>query len=134
MWLFFERHKDHINSQQMPFLYCRDHGLKIEVMAVLETTPANVRLECLAPYIESALEQRTAKRHQSQLLRGLIHSEHIQIREERIRFESIKVALTEEMLCELCHKKFRSVAEQPFVRLPSGQNVHYACREKAIFM
>ena len=112
----------------------RDHGQKIEVMAVLETTPANVRLEYLSPYLESALEKRTAKRHQSQLLRGLIHSEHIQVRGEIIQYESIKVVLHEEEYCELCHRKFRSVAEEAFVRLPSGQTVHYACREKALFM
>ena len=116
------------------FSFFRDHGPKIEVMAVLETTPSNVRLECLAPYLESALEKRTAKRHQSQLLRGLIHSEHIQFREERIKYESIKVPLSEDLYCELCHRKFRSVAEEAFVRLPSGQIVHYACREKALFM
>ena len=103
-------------------------------MAVLETTPANVRLECFAPYLESALEKRIAKRHQSQLLRGLIHAEHIQVREERIKYESIKVVLTDEVLCELCRKKFRSAAESAFVRLPSGQVVHYACKEKALFM
>ena len=103
-------------------------------MSVLDTTPAEVRLEFLSPYLESALEKRTAKRHQSQLLRGLIHSEHIQVREEIIKYESIKVVLHEEEYCELCHKKFRSVAEEAFVRLPSGKTVHYACREKALFM
>ena len=103
-------------------------------MKVLETTPAKVRLEFLSSYLESALEKRVAKRHQSQLLKGLIHAEHIQVREERINYETIKVVLTDDVICELCHKKFRSAAEVAFVRLPSGQVVHYACKEKAIFM
>ena len=118
----------------MILFFYRNHGSKVEVISVLQTTPSNVRLEFLAPYLESALEKRTAKRHHSQLCRGLAHSEHIQIREERIRYESIQVVMTEELFCELCHKKFRSVAEEAFVRLPSGQTVHYACKQKALFM
>ena len=115
-------------------IFHRNHGSKVEVMSVLETTPSNVRLEYLAPYLESALENRTAKRHYSQLCRGLARSESIQVKEERLRYESTKVIMTEEVFCELCHKKFRSVAEEAFVRLPSGQTVHYACKQKALFM
>ena len=115
-------------------IFHRNHGSKVEVMSVLKTTPSNVRLEYLAPYLESALENRTAKRHRSQLCRGLARSESIQVKEERLRYESTKVIMTEEVFCELCHKKFRSVAEEAFVRLPSGQTVHYACKQKALFM
>ena len=103
-------------------------------MAVLETTPSKVRLEYLAPYLESALEKRVAKRHRSQLLRGLMHSEHLQMQEERIKQEATKVVLTDESVCQVCHNRFRSVAEAAFVRLPNGLVTHYSCKDKAWVM
>ena len=120
--------------QYINIIFCSEHGAKIDVMTVLETTPPKVQLEHLARYLESALEKRVAQRHHSQLLRGLMHAEHLQVQDERIKLESNKVVLTEELICPICHKKFRSAAEAAFVRLPNGHVIHYACKEKALVM
>ena len=115
-------------------MYSGEHGCKIDVLAVLEATPSNVPLEQLAPYLELALEKRVAGRHHSQLLRGLMHAEHLQVQGERICCESAKVILSDESVCQICKKKFRSAAEAAFVRLPNGQIIHYACRDRVLVM
>ena len=50
-----------------------------------------VPLSLLTPYLEATLGQRVSKKHQMQLLRGLMHAEHLQVEQERIEIESQKV-------------------------------------------
>ena len=108
-----------------------NHGQKIDVMTVLGATPPTVQLQHFAPYLESALAQRLAKLHHSQVLRGLMRAEHLQMREERIKHQSVRVVLTKELVCNVCDKKLQSAAKAAFVRLPNGSVIHYACKDKA---
>ena len=101
-------------------------------MTVLLSTPANVHLEQLAPYLESAMEKRVSDRHHTQLRRGLMHSQFLQVQEERIRVESQQVILTEMDSCPVCLKKFRN--QGTLVRFPNGRVVHFSCQDRAMMV
>ena len=101
-------------------------------MTVLLNTPASVQLEHLASFLEASMEKRVSQRHNTQLLRGLMHSQYLQVQEERIRVESQKVTLSEMDSCPVCLKKFRN--QGTLVRFPNGRVVHYSCQEKAMMV
>ena len=105
-------------------------GANIDVTTVIEATPSYVPLEKLAPYLECALEKRVASRHHTQLMRGLMHAEHLQIQEERIRTEAEKVVVREADVCQICNRRFRS--QVAVVRLRNGEVIHYNCKDKAV--
>jgi hypothetical protein len=107
-----------------------EHRTKIDLKVVLTSTPSCVPLSQLAPYLETTLGERVSKRHQMQLLRGLMHAEHLQVQEERIALESQKVVIDETDVCPVCHKRFRS--QSAIVRFPNGRVVHYSCQAQAI--
>ena len=107
-----------------------NHGTNIELEVVLSCTPSSVPLAAMTPYLESTLGSRVSKRHQMQLLRGLMHAEHLQVQEERIEMESQKVVVKDTDVCRVCGKRFR--AQSALVRFPNGQIVHYFCQERAI--
>ena len=102
----------------------------VDVMTVVDCTPASVPLEKLSGYFESALEGRLASRHQTQLHRGLLHSEHLQIQEERITVEADKVIVSEDDVCPSCKRNFRT--QVLVVRLPGGQVICYNCQDKVV--
>ena len=86
----------------------QDHGSKIDLKTVLKSTPSNVALSDLVGYLETCLDSRVTQRHQMQLLRGLMHAEHLQVQEERIKLESEKIVLDEMDVCPVCHRRFVS--------------------------
>ena len=106
-----------------------EQSSNVDVVTVIEATPSYVPLEKLAPYFESALEKRVADRHQTQLLRSLLHAEHLQIQEERILTEAQKVIVRESDVCQICNRRFRS--QVAVVRLRNGQVIHYNCKDLA---
>ena len=73
---------------------------------------------------------QVSKKHQMQLLRGLMHAEHLQVQEERIEMESQKVIVDDRDVCPVCFKRFRG--QTAIVRFPNGRVVHYFCQERAI--
>lgn len=103
---------------------------QVDLHIVLTATPSNVPLSELTPYLEATLGDRVSKRHQMQLLRGLMHAEHLQVQEERVALESQKVVVEESDVCPVCCKRFR--AQSAIVRFPNGRIVHYSCQERAI--
>jgi hypothetical protein len=117
---------------KMALKLLEEHYNKIDLKVVLTSTPSSVLLSEITPYLETHLGQRVSKRHQMQLLRGLMHAEHLRVQEERIALESQKVVIEETDVCPVCHKRFRS--QSAIVRFPNGHVVHYSCQERAILM
>jgi len=102
----------------------------VDVMTVIECTPPSVPLEKLSAYLEASLEGRQASRHHAQLHRGLLHSEHLQIQEERISAEADRVEVREQDTCPVCQRYFRS--QVLVVRLPNGQVICYNCKDQVV--
>ena len=110
----------------------QDHGSKIDLKIVLSATPSNVSLSDLIGYLDKTIGSRVTNRHQMQLLRGLMHAEHLQVQEERIRVESEKIVLEEMDVCPVCHRRF--VSSGMIVRFPNGHIVHGGCQDRYICM
>ena len=111
-------------------LYVLDnYGDNVDFLSVVEATPDFVPIARMAPYLEGALRKRVANQRQLQIRRSLMHAEHLQAQEERIKLESQKVVVTEATVCQICNRRFRpNVA---FLRLRNGEVIHYSCKEKA---
>ena len=84
----------------------------------------------ILPYLESSLEKRVSKRHQMQLLKGLMHADFVEAQETRIELESEKIEIDEDNSCPVCFKRFRG--QSAIVRFPDGRLVHYSCQERAL--
>ena len=105
-----------------------EHGPKMDPAAVIKALPAETPLASVAKFIRQGLEKKVAQRHETAIVKSLMHAEHLQLQQERIAVESVKFRLDETDLCPVCHKRFTKTGV--FARLPSGAVVHYACQEK----
>ena len=115
-----------------PLELLKTHGAKIDLKVVLKSTPSNVPLTDLLDYLESAFGEKVRKRHKMQLVRGLMKAEQLQVQEDRIRSESVKVCLEEMDLCPICHRRFTD--KGMVVRFPNGQVIHRSCQDRAYSM
>ena len=105
------------------------HGIDVDILTVVDVTPDFVPLARMAPFLQVALQKRVSHQRMLKIKRSLMHAQHLQAHEERIRMESQKVIITESTVCQICNRRFRpNVA---FVRLRSGEVIHYSCKEKA---
>ena len=105
------------------------HGAKVDVNQVLKHLPDTVPLHKISKFLTIKLEEKVSKRNHTKILRNLLHAEHLQVQEQRIHAESKKIDIGEFDICKVCHKRFTSTGA--FVRLPSGEVVHFKCQEKA---
>merc|ERR1711874_637229 len=103
------------------------HGQEVELGPVLASLPPEAPLHRLQHFLTAAIQSQVSGRHSTMVLRGLLHSEHLQVQEERIITESVKISLDEYHTCPACGKRFSSLSA--FARHPSGAVVHYSCRE-----
>ena len=123
---------DHQADTKTALTVLQDHGSKIDLKTVLSATPSAVSLSDLIEYLDKTIGSRVTNRHQMQLLRGLMHAEHLQVQEERIRVESQKIVLEEIDVCPVCSRRF--VTGGMIVRFPNGQIVHAMCQDLYIRM
>lgn len=104
------------------------YATKLNPHAVLQILPDNISLGRLRTFLESALHHSLEKRRRNQILKGLLYAENLQLQEQRMHLESMRVEITEFSICPVCMKKFTN--QSAFVRYPDGKIVHYACQEK----
>ncbi|KAK2560444.1 Vam6/Vps39-like protein [Acropora cervicornis] len=71
-------------------------------------------------------KDKEKKRKNSQVLKGLLFAEHLQIQEQRMHYQARKILLTDERACRVCHKK---IGNSAFVYYPTGEILHYYCRK-----
>lgn len=104
------------------------HGAKISAQKVIEIMPDDISLARLSTFLETALHHQLEQRRKTQILKGLLHADHLLIHEERIRSESKCVVITDSSLCHICKRKFNNASA--FVRYPTGDVVHFSCQQK----
>lgn len=105
-----------------------NHGTKVSAQKVIEILPDDVPLERVKRFLETALHFQLEQRRKTQILGRLLYADNLLTHEERIRFESKCVTITEFSVCPICKKKFNN--QSAFVRYPNGNIVHYSCQQK----
>jgi len=101
------------------------YGSEMDLLAVLQSLPVNANLSKLAKFLSIAISSKVSVRNEVSVMKGLKHSEHLHVQEERIGLESTKIILSEFSFCSVCGKRFTSLTA--FVRLPNGALAHYSC-------
>ncbi|XP_060804157.1 vam6/Vps39-like protein [Amyelois transitella] len=102
------------------------HGDNISVLKALSVLPDNVLLARLKTFLECALDGQLALKRRTQMLKGLLYAEHVQVQELKQFHESKSVVINDYNVCPVCKKRFGN--QSAFVRYPNGDIVHYSCR------
>jgi len=106
------------------------HGNQVDLAPVLASLPVEAPLHRLKHFLTAAIQAQVSSRHSTMVLRGLLHAEHLQVQEERIDAESVKISLDEFHICPACSKRFTNLSA--FARHPGGAIVHYSCKDKPL--
>lgn len=104
------------------------HATKLNPYSVLKILPDNIPLIRLKPFLETALHYSLERQRNNQVLKGLLYSSNLQLREQLMNLEKKSVLVTEFSVCPVCTKKFTN--QSAFVRYPNGTIVHYSCRDR----
>ncbi|XP_015109474.1 vam6/Vps39-like protein [Diachasma alloeum] len=101
---------------------------KISPIKALEVLPDTVPIGRIRHFLEASLQNQLNERRKTQVLKGLLHAEHLQVQEQRMHYESQSVLMTEFNICPVCKKRFGN--QSAFARYPNGEIVHYSCQER----
>ena len=106
-----------------------EHGSKLDEHTVMEVLPKYVPLAKVAKFIRMKMQQKVAQKHKSQVKKGLLHAEHLQVQRERLQLESQKIEVSDSSACPVCQRRIGNQAA--FIRSPyTGKLVHYSCKDK----
>jgi len=83
-----------------------EHASKINPMKVLEVLPDSVPIGRIKHFLEVSLQNNLNARRRTQILKGLLYAEHLQVQEQRMHYESQSVLMTEFNICPVCKKRF----------------------------
>ncbi|KAM3961523.1 vacuolar protein sorting 39 [Aphomia sociella] len=103
------------------------HGDKISPLKALSVLPDDVPLTRLKHFLECALDGQLTLKRRTQVLKGLLYAEHMQVQELKQLHESKSVVINDYNVCPVCKKRFGN--QSAFVRYPNGDIVHYSCRQ-----
>uniref|UniRef100_A0A0K8T2X7 CNH domain-containing protein n=1 Tax=Lygus hesperus TaxID=30085 RepID=A0A0K8T2X7_LYGHE len=104
------------------------HPDRIPVLDALDLIPNNIPLVRLKSFLMAGVKEAIKQRRDSQLLKGLLNAQRLQLKKQKIEQESRKIIMNELMVCPVCKKRFRN--ESAFVHYPNGAVVHYSCQDK----
>ncbi|CAK9806752.1 Vam6/Vps39-like protein [Anthophora plagiata] len=104
------------------------HASKINPLKALEVLPDTVPIGRIKHFLEVSLQEKLNARRGIQVLKSLLCAEHLQVQEQRMHYESQSVLMTEFNICSVCKKRFGN--QSAFARYPSGDLVHYSCRDR----
>ncbi|XP_024891855.1 vam6/Vps39-like protein [Temnothorax curvispinosus] len=113
---------------EMALRLLEEHASKINPMKVLEVLPDSVPIGRIKHFLEVSLQNNLNARRRTQVLKGLLYAEHLQVQEQRMHYESQSVLMTEFNICPVCKKRFGN--QSAFARYPNGDIVHYSCQDR----
>lgn len=79
---------------------------QITSIKALEVLPDNVPIGRIRHFLEASLQNQLNERRRTQVLKGLLQAEHLQVQEQRMHYEAQSVLMTEFNICPVCKKKF----------------------------
>lgn len=91
---------------EMALQLLEEHASKISPMKVLEVLPDSVPIGRITRFLEVSLQNNLNARRRTQVLKGLLYAEHLQVQEQRMHYESQNVLMTEFNICPVCKKRF----------------------------
>ncbi|XP_077997895.1 vam6/Vps39-like protein [Glandiceps talaboti] len=100
------------------------HFDKIDTAKALDLLPTGTQIRKVCKFLECVLEDTSSRKRNNQILKSLLYSEHLQVQEQRMYYQSSKCIITEEKMCRVCKKK---IGNSAFARYPNGIIVHYYC-------
>ncbi|XP_014242813.1 vam6/Vps39-like protein [Cimex lectularius] len=104
------------------------HPTEVAPSEAIHHLPDDLPLSKLKKFLMSSMSDIIKKRSNAQQLRGLLNAFRLQIRKEKLEYESQRIVVTDVMVCPVCKKRFGN--QSAFVRYPNGQIVHYSCQDK----
>lgn len=104
------------------------YASRIPPLKALEVLPDKVPLQRVGHFLELCLQKQLSERRRTQLLKGLVYAEHLQVQEQRMQCEAQSILVTEFNVCSVCKKRFGN--QSAFARYPNGDIVHYSCQER----
>ncbi|XP_011695638.1 PREDICTED: vam6/Vps39-like protein [Wasmannia auropunctata] len=113
---------------EMALRLLEEHASKINPMKVLQVLPDSVPIGRIKHFLEVSLQNNLNARRRTQVLKGLLYAEHLQVQEQRMHYESQSVLMTEFNICPVCKKRFGN--QSAFARYPNGDIVHYSCQDR----
>lgn len=72
----------------------------------MSVLPDNIPLPRLKHFLQTSLQNRLNERRMTQILKGLVYAEHLQVQDERLKNESESILMTELNVCPVCKKRF----------------------------
>ncbi|XP_066588589.1 vam6/Vps39-like protein [Prorops nasuta] len=115
---------------QMALQLLEEHASKINPIKALEVIPDTIPIGRIKHFLEVSLHKNLAARRRTQVLKGLLYAEHLQIQEQRMHYESQSVLMTEFNICPVCKKRFGN--QSAFAKYPNGEIVHYSCQNRKV--
>ncbi|KAK2588320.1 hypothetical protein KPH14_004337 [Odynerus spinipes] len=112
---------------EMALQLLEEHASKINPLKALEILPDTVPIGRIKRFLEVTLQNNLNTRRRTQVLKGLLYAEHLQVQEQRMHYESQSVLMTEFNICPVCKKRFGN--QSAFARYPNGDIVHYSCQD-----
>jgi hypothetical protein len=100
------------------------HHSLIDTAKVMDMLPPDTPLKGLQKFLTTIIKERTLLRRRTQLLKGLVFSEHLQVAQTRIQLSSPHFVVGDDSICSDCNKRLGNSA---FVRFPDGSLSHYFC-------
>ncbi len=74
------------------------------------------------------LQEDSRIKHNQQIIKNLLKSEHLQVQEQLIHYSSRRVHINQDTMCPVCHKR---IGNSVFASYPNGTVVHYSCKDRA---
>jgi len=115
---------DNLEPMQQPAMkLLNKHYQRIDTPRALDLLPANIPIKELYPFFESVLRDITKNRRNNQVIKNLLKSENLQIREQLIKDRSHVIKITEDRSCPVCTKRL-GTSVSCYI---NGVVVHYMC-------
>ena len=105
-----------------------EHWMDVDIIQIIKILPDSAKIHRLEACLVSALQAQVAARHRLQLVQNLQRSKTLQLQEQRVIAESVKVEVGYDAKCVKCGKKLsgRTVSGQ-IMRTLDGSLYHSAC-------
>eukprot|EP01105_Mastigella_eilhardi_P004257 TRINITY_DN1567_c1_g1_i1.p1 TRINITY_DN1567_c1_g1~~TRINITY_DN1567_c1_g1_i1.p1 ORF type:complete len:881 (-),score=281.42 TRINITY_DN1567_c1_g1_i1:1866-4445(-) len=103
------------------------HYARMDVPKALELLPQDTPLSDLHTFFKNVLQDTARRRRHNQVLKNLLKSENLQVKEKWIIARSPVIKIDENRLCHACNRPLKLAV---FAYFPDGSVVHLMCLQK----
>jgi len=100
------------------------HYKRIDTPKALDLMPADTPVRDLEPFFEAVLRENSQQRRHNQIVKNLLKTENLQVREQLIKSRSHMFKVTEDRMCQVCHRRLGDSVPACY---PNGTVVHFMC-------